>query len=46
MNEVRERGKVGGYLTATVGAVTWLDEATPWAVFTVEDVVYNADVGE
>ena len=24
----------------------WFDEGTPWAVFTVEDIVYNADVQE
>ena len=27
-------------------AVTWLDEGTPWAVWTIEDVVYNVDVSE
>jgi hypothetical protein len=27
-------------------SVTWLDEATPWSVWTVEDVVYNVDVQE
>jgi len=27
-------------------ATTWLDEGTPWAVWTIEDVVYNADVSE
>jgi hypothetical protein len=27
-------------------SVTWLDEGTPWSVWTVEDVVYNADVSE
>ena len=27
-------------------AVTWLDEGTPWSVWTIEDVVYNADVSE
>ncbi len=26
------------------GSATWLDEGTPWAVFTVEDVAYNVDV--
>ena len=25
---------------------TWLDEGTPWAVWTIEDVVYNVDVSE
>ena len=27
-------------------SVTWLDEGTPWSVWTVEDVVYNVDVSE
>jgi len=27
-------------------ATTWLDEGTPWAVWTIEDVVYNVDVSE
>ncbi len=26
------------------GAVTWMDEGTPWLVMTLEDVVDNADV--
>jgi hypothetical protein len=33
-----------GIKLASLGAVTWMDEGTPWAVFTVEDVVYNTDV--
>jgi hypothetical protein len=35
---------VGGNRVFTVGAVTWFDDGTPWAVFNVEEVVYNADV--
>ena len=27
-------------------ATTWLDEGTPWAVWTIEDVTYNVDVSE
>jgi hypothetical protein len=26
------------------GAVTWMDEGTPWLILTLEDVVFNADV--
>jgi hypothetical protein len=26
------------------GALTWMDEGTPWLVMTVEDVAYNVDV--
>lgn len=46
LNEVLDWGTVDGHIIPTVGAVTWFDEGTPWAVFTVEDVVYNADVEE
>lgn len=28
------------------GAVTWLDQGRPWAIFRVEGVVYNGDVRE
>jgi hypothetical protein len=46
INEVGQWDTVGGHTIPAVGAVTWFDEGTPWAVFTVEDVVYNADVRE
>jgi hypothetical protein len=28
------------------GSATWMDDGKPWAVFTVEDVVFNSDVSE
>jgi len=28
------------------GAITWLDQGKPWAIFTIEDIVYNVDVSE
>lgn len=28
------------------GAATWLDQGKPWAVFTIQDVVFNVDVSE
>jgi hypothetical protein len=37
---------LGGAMIAAVGTATWLDEGTPWATFTVEDVAYNTDVTE
>ena len=46
INEALDWGELNGWKLPTVGAVTWLDEGTPWAVFTVEEVVYNVDVGE
>jgi hypothetical protein len=44
INETREWRGIHGKTTLAVGAVTWFDEGTPWAVFTVEEVVYNANV--
>jgi hypothetical protein len=35
---------VGGYTLPAVGRITWFDQGTPWAVFGIEDVVYNVDV--
>lgn len=46
MNEARDWGTVSGYTLATAAAITWFDEGTPWAVFRVEEVVYNVDVEE
>ncbi|MCU0509466.1 MAG: hypothetical protein MUC34_13945 [Anaerolineae bacterium] len=28
------------------GSATWMDDGKPWAVFTLEDIVFNADVSE
>ncbi|MCA9875693.1 MAG: hypothetical protein KC441_18605 [Anaerolineales bacterium] len=33
----------GATLDAT-GAATWIDQGSPWAVFTAEEIVYNVDV--
>jgi hypothetical protein len=46
INEAGQWDTLDGYTIPAVGAVTWFDEGTPWAVFTVEDVIYNADVRE
>lgn len=35
-----------GSRIGSVGSAMWLDQGRPWAVFTVEDVVYNVDVSE
>ena len=37
---------VDGYALPAVGRITWFDRGTPWAVFTIEEVVYNANVDE
>ncbi len=44
LNEALSWGEVDGHKIATVGAVTWFDDGSPWAVFTVEEIVYNADI--
>jgi hypothetical protein len=46
INQVLQWGTVDGHTTAVVSSATWLDEGTPWAVFTVEDIRYNVDVQE
>jgi hypothetical protein len=37
---------LNGVRIPSPASVTWLDEGTPWSVWTVEDVVYNVDVSE
>lgn len=46
INEALEWGTIDETPTLTIGAVTWFDQGSPWAVFTVEEVVYNLDVDE
>jgi hypothetical protein len=44
LSEVRAWSLIDGNTLPVVGTVTWLDDGRPWAVFTVENVVYNANV--
>lgn len=44
LNQSLEYRSIDGYLLGAVGTATWIDDGRPWAVFTVENVVYNADV--
>jgi hypothetical protein len=44
LTEALEWGLLDGRLTLLVGAITWFDQGRPWAVFTVEETVYNVDV--
>lgn len=44
MTHALEYGDLDGVLTNTVGSATWMDDGTPWAVFTLEDVRFNVDV--
>jgi hypothetical protein len=38
--------KIEGTQIDTVGNATWLDQGTPWATFTLEEVNYNVDVSK
>ena len=44
------RNEPGAFLPGTklsaVGSATWLDMGSPWAIFTIEEALYNADVSE
>ena len=44
LNQVNEWGVVNDFPLMKVGSAIWMDDGKPWAVFTVEDVVYNVDV--
>ena len=44
INETRAWAELGGQLSLTLGAVTWMDDGKPWALFNVEEIVLNADV--
>jgi hypothetical protein len=44
INEDREWSTINATPTMKVGAAIWMDDGKPWAVFTVEDIVFNVDV--
>jgi hypothetical protein len=46
INEVLEWKSINSNTFPSVGSATWLDQGSPWAVFTVEEVIYNVDVQE
>ena len=46
LNEVIEWGSINGSMIPVDSAVTWLDEGSPWAIFTVEEIAYNVDVDQ
>jgi hypothetical protein len=46
INEALDWSEINGTTLPTQGAVTWLDEGSPWAVFTIEEIVYNVDIDE
>lgn len=42
--EVRAWQAIDGYLLPSVSSLTWFDQGKPWAVLTLEAVVYNVGV--
>jgi hypothetical protein len=46
LNEALEWNSINGHIVPRIGAITWFDEGSPWAVFNAEEIVYNADVEE
>jgi hypothetical protein len=46
INQVRAWDTVDGHRIPSSGVLTWLDEGTPWAIFNVEELVYNREVSE
>lgn len=46
LNQSVEWSTLNGIPTNTVGAAIWMDDGKPWAVFHVQDIVYNVDVNE
>jgi hypothetical protein len=46
LNEASEWVSLANHTLPTIGAVTWFGDGKPWAVFRVNEVVYNVDVQE
>jgi len=44
INDAIEWGVIDGQKIMTVGSATWQDDGKPWAIFTVEEIEYNADI--
>lgn len=46
INENRAWTDIDGQLMSKTGAVIWMDDGKPWAIFSIENAVYNVDVEE
>jgi len=46
INQAHGIHDIGGHKVLSPGAVVWLDQGKPWAIFSVEEVVYNIDVAD
>jgi hypothetical protein len=46
LNQAVEWKDLNGTPTNTVGSAIWMNNGTPWAIFHVDDIKLNVDVGE
>jgi hypothetical protein len=46
LNESVSWQEIDGRPVPETGAAIWIDQRTPWAFFTFEEIVFNADVAE
>ena len=46
LNEALRWDRMNSYMIPVDTAVTWGDEGSPWALFTVEEIIYNGNVDE
>jgi hypothetical protein len=46
LNESVSWREVDGRPSPETGAAIWIDQRTPWAFFTLEEIIFNADVAE
>lgn len=46
INESREWVDTADGKLLKTGAAIWMDQGTPWAIFTVDDIVFNEDLSE
>lgn len=46
ITRTEEGNNIPGSELSGTGSATWLDQGKPWAMFSLEDVVYNVDVSE
>lgn len=44
INQARQWCDIAGHTVTAICTTSWIDEGTPWAVWVLEEVVYNADV--
>jgi hypothetical protein len=46
INQALDWQTLDGHKLPATAAVTWFDEGSPWAVFSIEQIVYNVDVDQ